>query len=429
MTSWVNTWEDLPEGQWLSNDELGRTWFLDHQGNHWYSDSGGYRMYDVESTDAAQEVEPSPESEEPVVVESAAEDAIPRRNKFVFVGAGLIFLVVVASALFVFLGDDEEPAFREVIYWSDSGRGFSFNDEYAEMVYPNDGSGPFCEEWDTEYQNFYFRSAKELDEGRPVMLTDTCHSRMAYNEYELTYEGDDMFRMCMSNLGVAQCQDIHVFSDAIVIRHNYENICQILISNIEPSSITNRSLDMFSEVILNGEIRFDINDPWTNQFLQISRDTYNEAKSLDCFFPQYEYDGPRMVFESDSGEASQSTNDSLATVLVGQVQYTVDYRDVQFLLTTTVGQVECDLVGMESVENSSTGEVEIRESETSEAECIVQLYDTEGELEFWPHLSTDDMLVVKENGQQVCASSCLADLQVLHLGEYLYRVELEVNEA
>jgi len=186
---------------------------------------------------------------------------------------------------------------------------------------------------------------------------------------------------------------------------------------------------MFSEVILNGEIRFDINDPWTNQFLQISRDTYNEAKSLDCFFPQYEYDGPRMVFESDSGEASQSTNDSLATVLVGQVQYTVDYRDVQFLLTTTVGQVECDLVGMESVENSSSGEVEIRESETSEAECIVQLYDTEGELEFWPHLSTDDMLVVKENGQQVCASSCLADLQVLHLGEYLYRVELEVNEA
>jgi hypothetical protein len=362
-------------------------------------------------------------------VESAAEDAIPRRNKFVFVGAGLIFLVVVASALFVFLGDDEEPAFREVIYWSDSGRGFSFHDEYAEMVYPNDGSGPFCEEWDTEYQNFYFRSAKELDEGRPVMLTDTCHSRMAYNEYELTYEGDDMFRMCMSNLGVAQCQDIHVFSDAIVIRHNYENSCQILISNIEPSSITNRSLHMFSEVILNGEIRFDINDPWTNQFLQISRDTYNEAKSLDCFFPQYEYDGPRMVFESDSGEASQSTNDSLATVLVGQVQYTVDYRDVQFLLTTTVGQVECDLVGMESVENSSTGEVEIRESETSEAECIVQLYDTEGELEFWPHLSTDDMLVVKENGQQVCASSCLADLQVLHLGEYLYRVELEVNEA
>ena len=429
MTSWVNTWEDLPEGQWLSNDEHGRTWFLDHQGNHWYSDSGGYRLYVVESTEAAQEVEPSPESEEPVVVESVAEDVSPRRNKFVFVGVGLVVLVVVASALFVFLGEDEEPAFREVIYWSDSGRGFSFLDEYAEMVYPNDGSGSFCQEWNTEYQNFYFRFAKELDEGRPVTLTETCHSRMAYDEYGLTYEGDDMFRMCMWNLGVAQCQDIHVFSDAIVIRHNYENRCQILISNIEPSSITNRSLHMFSEVILNGEIRFDINDPWTNQFLQISRATYNEAKSLDCFFPQYEYEGPRVVFESESGEASQATNDSLATVLVAQDQYTVDYRDVQFLLTTTAGQVECDLVGMESVENSSTGEVELRESETSEAECIVQLYDTEGELEFWPHLSTGDMLVVKENGQQVCASSCLAELQVLHLGEHLYRVDLEVNEA
>ena len=53
---------------------------------------------------------------------------------------------------------------------------------------------------------------------------------------------------------------------------------------------------------------------------------------------------------------------------------------------------------MESVENSSTGEFEMRESETSEADCIVQLYDFTNELEFWPSFSTGDMLVVKEHG-------------------------------
>ena len=48
MTSKVNTWEELPEGEWLPTDEHGRHWYLDNKGNHWHSDDDGYRIYVVD---------------------------------------------------------------------------------------------------------------------------------------------------------------------------------------------------------------------------------------------------------------------------------------------------------------------------------------------------------------------------------------------
>ncbi|GEM_PF-2665538 len=426
MTSWVSTWEELPAGEWLPNDEHGRHWFLDHEGNHWHSDGDGYRMYVAETTDEPQEAEPFSASEDLEVQTSVEEDATPRRTLRILTGIGVVAVLVLASIFFVFSNEDEEPVFEEVIYWSDSGRGFSFQDDHMEMVFPNDESVPGCDEWESEYQNFFFRYADELNDGVPVLLTETCHSPMSsYNHYELTYKGDDVFGLVTGTLTGFTGQDIHVFSNGIVLHHLYENRCQILVSDIEPSSITNRSLHIYSEVILNEQIRFDIDDPWTKQFLQISKDVYEQARSLDCFFPQFEYEGMRAMFEINPGEVSDAVNDSLATVAVSQHEYAADYRDFQFLINTEAGQIECDLIGMESVENSSTGEFEMRESETSEADCIVQLYDFTDELEFWPSFSTGDALVFKEHGQQICASSCLAELQILHLGEPLYGLALD----
>tara|TARA_B100000035_G_scaffold52276_1_gene40860 strand:- start:94 stop:1374 length:1281 start_codon:yes stop_codon:yes gene_type:complete len=425
MTSWVSTWEELPEGEWLPNDEHGRHWFLDHEGNHWHSDDDGYRIYVAETTDEPQEGEPSSASEDSEVVTSVEENTAPRRTPRILAGVGVVALLVLASTFFVFSDEDEEPVFEEVIYWSDSGRGFSFQDDHMEMVFPNDESVPDCDEWESEYQNFFFRYADELNDGAPVLLTETCHSKMSSNNhYELTYRGDDVFGLVTGTPGGFLNQYVHVFSNGIVLHYLSDNRCQILISDIEPSSVTNRSLHIYSEVILNEQIRFDIDDPWTNQFLQISEDIYEQAQSIDCFFPQFEYEGLRAMFESNTGEVSDAVNDSLATVTVSQHEYAADYRDFQFLLNTEAGQVECDLIGMESVENSSTGEFEMHESETSEADCIVQLYDFTNELEFWPSFSTGDTLVVKEHGQQICASSCLAELQILHLGEPLYGLVL-----
>ena len=43
--TFVNTWEELPEGEWLDNDEQGTHWYLDNDGNHWHSTDDGYTMY------------------------------------------------------------------------------------------------------------------------------------------------------------------------------------------------------------------------------------------------------------------------------------------------------------------------------------------------------------------------------------------------
>ncbi|MDA8546439.1 hypothetical protein N9L11_01480 [Euryarchaeota archaeon] len=43
--TFVNTWEELPEGEWLDNDEQGTHWYLDNDGNHWHSTDDGYAMY------------------------------------------------------------------------------------------------------------------------------------------------------------------------------------------------------------------------------------------------------------------------------------------------------------------------------------------------------------------------------------------------
>ena len=149
----------------------------------------------------------------------------------------------------------------------------------------------------------------------------------SYDHYELTYKGDDVFGLVTGTPAGFLGQDIHVFSNGIVLHYLYENRCQILISDIEPSSVTNRSLHIYSEVILNEQIRFDIDDPWTKQFLQISKDLYKQAQSIDCFFPQFEYEGLRAMFESNPGEVSDAVNDSLATITVSQHEYVADYRD------------------------------------------------------------------------------------------------------
>ena len=42
----VDSWEELPDGEWLENDEEGTHWYLAHDGTHWYSTDDGYRVWD-----------------------------------------------------------------------------------------------------------------------------------------------------------------------------------------------------------------------------------------------------------------------------------------------------------------------------------------------------------------------------------------------
>ena len=44
MQKHVSSWELLPNGVWLDNDEHGTHWYRDNDGNHWHSTDDGYRI-------------------------------------------------------------------------------------------------------------------------------------------------------------------------------------------------------------------------------------------------------------------------------------------------------------------------------------------------------------------------------------------------
>ena len=42
----VDSWEELPEGEWLENDDDGTHWYRAHDGTHWHSTDDGYQIWD-----------------------------------------------------------------------------------------------------------------------------------------------------------------------------------------------------------------------------------------------------------------------------------------------------------------------------------------------------------------------------------------------
>jgi hypothetical protein len=50
----VSDWEDLPDGEWLENDEHGVHWYRTNEGDHWHSTDDGYRLW-VEDEDGSND--------------------------------------------------------------------------------------------------------------------------------------------------------------------------------------------------------------------------------------------------------------------------------------------------------------------------------------------------------------------------------------
>ena len=50
----VSDWEDLPDGEWLENDEHGVHWYRTNEGDHWHSTDDGYRLW-VEEEDGSND--------------------------------------------------------------------------------------------------------------------------------------------------------------------------------------------------------------------------------------------------------------------------------------------------------------------------------------------------------------------------------------
>jgi hypothetical protein len=80
--------------------------------------------------------------------------------------------------------------------------------------------------------------------------------------------------------------------------------------------------------------------------------------------------------------------------------------------------MECELIEM--VESSNQESSEYVESDTSDKNCIVMLYNTEAsQEEYFSELSVGDVMVFKENGYQICDDSCNLIFEIRNHGEYL----------
>ena len=405
MATSVRTWEDLPAGDWLETDESGTHWYLDHEGNHWYSDENGYHLYKKDGNNETETLEKD-ESED-ILMET---DSLLQSGKSATIKiiAGVSVLLIVASLVAYLVYDDvTEPTFYDEVYWTDSGRAFVFGSDQIQIAYPSNSDN--CEEWSSESQTF-----TEVD--------GICIAQMLVTDYSIQFNGDDTYETCFVDQSeVESCYKIHVFSDGIVMRNLYvnegeEDVCRILLNSIGPSSVNSQSMHLYSKVIINDRIRFDIEDSWTAQFLLESRDIYNEAKSMDCFFEQFEYTGPRVTFDvvDDQAELTEAVNDSLTRVTVSQAEYTAPYEDIEVYVYAETGEFECQPIQM--IESESGWE---RVSE-SESTCISELYNSDSGDEYTISLSIGDQLVIVENNEQICNESCEIMLEIRHHGERIY---------
>ena len=247
-------------------------------------------------------------------------------------------------------------------------------------------------------------------------------AEMLVSDYNIQFNGDDTYEMCYADLSESEsCYIIQVFSDGIVMRNLYvaegqEDVCRILLNSIEPSTANSQSMHLYSKVIINDRIRYDVEDSWTTQFLLESRDLYNEAKSSECFYEQFEYTGPRVMFDvvDDAAALTEAVNDSLTLVTVSQAEYTVPYQDIEILVYAETGEFDCQPLQM--IEGDSGWERAIE----SEAPCISELYNADSGDEYTISLSTGDQLSIVENNGQICNGPCEVMLEIRHHGERIY---------
>ena len=52
MQTHVSSWEELPEGEWLDNDEEGTNWYLANDGTHWHSTENGFTVWKGDETES-----------------------------------------------------------------------------------------------------------------------------------------------------------------------------------------------------------------------------------------------------------------------------------------------------------------------------------------------------------------------------------------
>ena len=387
MVTTVSSWEELPPGTWLENDDHGNHWYLDDEGNRWYSENDAYHMVEVESdASTIEELDGNNNADK----ESFNDKKSKKRP--ILIAVTLVGLLVAGIAGYFVYDYYTEPDFYGEVYWVDSGHGYMFEEDQMKEVYPLVNGD--CSAWYDDFLEFTY-----------VEENGFCTRIMAVSNYQTEFLNGNEYEICSNADYEEFCAEVYVLPDGIVYKSLVS--CEIMINGMGSSLVTPESYEShIPSLIINGNIRFGIDDPWTNKFLSIAEDIYAEMNDLDCTFPQFESTAPRVIFESSETTAEGSVGDPLFGLSVELTESNVPYSDVQFFISSESGNFECNLLTRMFIPLDSEGNGSWVTVGDEDGACVVVLYDVEQGDEWYPQLSAGDFLVFEQINNQICAEPC-----------------------
>ncbi|MGB1955224.1 MAG: hypothetical protein ACPHUK_06455 [Candidatus Poseidoniaceae archaeon] len=416
MVKSVSSWEELPPGTWLEDDEHGNHWYLDDEGNRWYSKNDAYLMVEVESNASAidEVVEKTPTGELTAINNGDKEtlNLNTSKKRPILISFTLVGLLLAGIAGYFVYDYYSEPDFYGEVYWADSGHGYLFEEDQMKEVYPLVNGD--CSAWYDEFLEFTY-----------VEENGFCTRIMAVSNYQTEFLNGNEYEICSNDDLGKFCAEVYVLPEGIVYKSLLS--CEIMINGIGSSSVTPEVYEShIPSLIINGNIRFGVDDPWTNKFLRIAEDIYAEMNGLDCSFPQFESTAPRVLFGTSETTSNGSVGDPLFGLVVEATESKVPYSDVQFFISSATGNFECNLITRVFVPLDSEGNGSWVNVGDEDSACVVLLYDFEDDDEWYPHLSVGDFLVVEQVNNQICAESCDYMVNIQYQEQSLRTLELTI---
>jgi|GEM_PF-1899649 len=269
MRRHVSTWEELPKGVWLDNDESGVHWYQANDGTYWHSADDGYRVWE----EIVQERQvPVVQSHTKAPQNNFDDDYFSRydydddneddddylsgsfrRRKFPFVTVAVVLILIGgggAAGYFIydFFNQTPEEEFYGTVYWgySDgelSGSLFENKNSFEAISYDDEG----CDSDSEQYGNSQYLCIYDYD----ALLAN----------YDMSFslvEKSDYFEMCVDD----SCADFYPVERGLVINNGDE--CVVLVSDIGTPTFT---------LYDDGDITsYDLSESWKDKYQDIVED-------------------------------------------------------------------------------------------------------------------------------------------------------------
>lgn len=276
MRRHVSTWEELPKGVWLDNDEHGVHWYQANDGTYWHSTDDGYRVWEeVVKESRTPFVQPStPKSQydfeddyfpEYDFDEDDDDDDYQsgsfRRRKSRFFTVFIVLIILSgggAAGYFIydFFKKDPMDEFYGTTYWGSSGGdvyGYLFTGENRFEIITFEDEG--CDSDSKPYRNSNF-----------LCIFDYTASLASFDVPFSLVENSDNYEICIDG---NDCVKLYPLERGLVV--NAEGDCTVMVSDIGNPTFTPYD---------DGDIAsYVLSESWKSEFQEIKEDIEKNLSS------------------------------------------------------------------------------------------------------------------------------------------------------